>query len=200
MTARNAKTPAPGLSTRDRLSAEAARLFAERGYHGTSINDLAVALGIQKSSLYAYINGKADLLADIALTGAAAFHAALDALPDEATPGERLEMALRAHLGVVESQLDVATVWLQEWRYLTGEPLDFFVKERHRYEQRIRDLFDAAVESGELRQDLDTEDATLIFLSVANWAYTWLTADTDVGKLTSRLMSILLSGMGPERS
>jgi TetR/AcrR family transcriptional regulator, cholesterol catabolism regulator len=200
MTARNPTTPASGLSTRDRLSAEAARLFAERGYHGTSINDLAVALGIHKSSLYVYINGKADLLADIALTGAAAFHSALDALPDEATPGERLELALRAHLGVVESQLDVATVWLQEWRYLTGEPLDFFIKERHRYEQRIRDLFGAAVESGELRQDLDTDNATLVFLSVANWAYTWLTADTDVGKLTSRLMSILLSGMGPERS
>jgi AcrR family transcriptional regulator len=199
MTARNTKTSASGLSTRDRLSAEAARLFAERGYHGTSINDLAIALGIQKSSLYAYINGKADLLADIALTGAAAFHAALDALPDEATPGERLEMALRAHLGVVESQLDVATVWLQEWRYLTGEPLDFFVKERHRYEQRIRDLFAAAVESGELRRDLDTDDATLVFLSVANWAYTWLTVDTDVGKLTSRLMSMLRSGIGPER-
>jgi AcrR family transcriptional regulator len=188
------------LSTRDRLSAEAARLFAERGYHGTSINDLAIALGIQKSSLYAYINGKADLLADIALTGAAAFHAALDALPDEATPGERLEMALRAHLGVVESQLDVATVWLQEWRYLTGEPLELFVKERHRYERRIRDLFEAAVTSGELRHDLDTDDATLVFLSVANWAYTWLNAGTDVGKFTSRLMSMLRGGMAPERS
>ena len=200
MTARKSATPAAGLSTRERLSVEAARLFAERGYHGTSINDLAVALGIHKSSLYAYINGKSDLLADIALAGAAAFHAALDSLPDGAPPGERLELALRAHLGVVESQLDVATVWLQEWRYLTGEPLDFFIKERHRYEQRIRGLFEAAVESGELRQDLDTEDATLVFLSVANWAYTWLTADTDVGKLTSRLMSILLSGMSPERS
>ncbi len=164
------------------------------------MNDLAVALGIHKSSLYAYINGKADLLADIALTGAAAFHAALEALPDEATPGERLEMALRAHLCVVESQLDVATVWLQEWRYLTGGPLDFFIKERHRYEQRIRDLFGAAVESGELRQDLDIGEATLVFLSVANWAYTWLTADADVGKLTSRLMSLLLRGMGPDRS
>jgi AcrR family transcriptional regulator len=198
MAARNT-TPASGPSTRERLSTEAARLFAERGYHGTSINDLAVALGIHKSSIYAYIDGKSDLLADIALTGAAAFHAALDALPDDATPGERLEMALRAHLGVVESQLDVATVWLQEWRYLTGEPLDFFVKERHRYEQRIRDLFAAAVESGELRRDLDTDDATLVFLSVANWAYTWLTVDTDVGKLTSRLMSMLRSGIGPER-
>jgi AcrR family transcriptional regulator len=200
MTARNTATSASGLSTRERLSAEAARLFAERGYHGTSINDLAVALGIHKSSVYAYISGKADLLADIALTGAAAFHAALDALPDEATSAERLELALRAHLGVVQSQLDVATVWLQEWRYLTGEPLDYFVKERHRYEQRIRDLFGAAVESGELRRDLDLDDATLVFLSVANWAYTWLSADTDVGGLTSRLMSMLLSGMGPERS
>jgi TetR/AcrR family transcriptional regulator, cholesterol catabolism regulator len=199
MTDRNTTASASGPSTRERLSTEAARLFAERGYHGTSINDLAVALGIHKSSVYAYISGKADLLADIALTGAAAFHAALDALPEEATPAERIELALRAHLDVVQSQLDVATVWLQEWRYLTGEPLDFFVKERHRYEQRIRDLFGAAVESGELRRDLDLDDATLVFLSLANWAYTWLSADTDVGKLTSRLMSMLLSGMGPER-
>jgi TetR/AcrR family transcriptional regulator, cholesterol catabolism regulator len=109
-------------------------------------------------------------------------------------------MAFRAHLGVVESQLDVATVWLQEWRYLSGEPRSIFVKERHRYEQRIRSLFEAAADSGELHSDLDTGDATLVFLSVGNWAYTWLTADTDVGKLASRLMSMLISGMGPERA
>ena len=58
MTARNT-TPASGLPTRDRLAVEAARMFAERGYHGTSINDLAVALGLHKSSLYAHISGKA---------------------------------------------------------------------------------------------------------------------------------------------
>ena len=195
MTAQNTTT-ASGPSTRDRLAVAAARMFAERGYHGTSINDLAAALGLHKSSLYAHINHKADLLADITLTGAAAFHAALDALPDEAPAGERLELALRAHLGVVRSQLDVATVWLQEWRYLTGEPREIFLAERHRYERRIRDLFEAAVASGELRQDLDLDDATLIFLSVANWAYTWLTADHDVGALTAGLLSIMLSGMG----
>ena len=86
MTARNT-TSASGQPTRDRLAAEAARMFAERGYHGTSINDLAVAVGIQKSSLYAHISRKADLLADIALAGAATFHAALDSLPDGADAG-----------------------------------------------------------------------------------------------------------------
>ena len=195
MAAQDTRT-ASGLSTRDRLAVAAARMFAERGYHGTSINDLAAALGIHKSSLYAHINHKADLLADITLTGAAAFHAALDALPDEAPAGERLELALRAHLGVVRSQLDVATVWLQEWRYLTGEARDTFLRERHRYEERIRDLFEAAVRSGDLRWDLDVDDATLVFLSVANWAYTWLTADHDVEAPTARLMSIMLGGMG----
>ena len=195
MTALNA-TSASGLSTRDRLTMAAARMFAERGYHGTSINDLAVALGIHKSSLYTHIDHKADLLADIALTGAAAFQAGLDALPDQAPAAERLELALRAHLGVVQSQLDVATVWLQEWRYLAGEPREHFVAERHRYERRIRGLFEAAVASGELRQDLDPDDAVLVFLSVANWAYTWLAAEHDVAAVTARLMSMLLGGMG----
>ena len=189
-------TATSGLSTRDRLATEAARMFAQRGYHGTSVGDLAAALGIQKSSLYAHISSKADLLADIALAGAAAFHAALDALPDGAAAGERLELALRAHLAVVESQLDVATVWLQEWRYLTGEARDVFLRERHRYEERIRDLFEAAVRSGDLRWDLDLDDATLVFLSVANWAYTWLMPESDVAGLTARLMSVLLGGMG----
>jgi len=195
MTAPNT-TSAAGLPTRDRLAAEAARLFAQRGYHGTSVGDLAAALGIQKSSLYAHISRKADLLADIALAGAAAFHAALDALPEGTAAGEQLELALRAHLAVVESQLDVATVWLQEWRYLTGEARDVFLRERHRYEERIRDLFEAAVRSGDLHRDLDVDDATLVFLSVANWAYTWLMPETDVAGLTSRLMLVLLGGMG----
>ena len=58
MTTPNA-TRAGGLPTRDRLTVEAARMFAQRGYHGTSVSDLAAALGIQKSSLYAHISGKA---------------------------------------------------------------------------------------------------------------------------------------------
>src|SRR6185503_431173 len=106
------------VSTRARLSEHAARLFAERGYHGTSINDLAGALGIQKASVYSHIKGKEDLLAEIALAGAVAFHDALDEVPEDVPAAERLRLALRAHLGVVDRQLDVATVWLQEWRFL----------------------------------------------------------------------------------
>ncbi|MEY2533206.1 MAG: TetR/AcrR family transcriptional regulator, cholesterol catabolism regulator [bacterium] len=187
----------PAVSTRHRLSEHAARLFAERGYHGTSIGDLAAALGIQKASIYSHIKGKEDLLAELALAGATAFHEALDDVPADAPAGERLRLALRAHLDVVDRQLDVATVWLQEWRYLSGPARETFLAERRRYERRVSDLFEAAVEAGDLRADLDVRHATLAFLSLGNWAYTWMTHQTDVGQVADAFWSLLLTGAGP---
>jgi len=185
------------MSTRDRLSQHAARLFAERGYHGTSVADLADALGIRKSSVYSHIGGKEELLAEIALAGADAFHAALDELQGDASPGERLRLAMRAHLSVVNHQLDVATVWLQEWRYLSGPARERFLAERRRYEQRIRTLLRDGVRSGELRTDLDLGHAMLAFLSLGNWAYTWLRQETNVDHAADAFWALLRDGMAP---
>jgi TetR/AcrR family transcriptional regulator, cholesterol catabolism regulator len=176
---------------REELTRAAARLFAERGYQGTSLADLAEAVGVQKPSLYHHIAGKEDLLWDVAQEGAAAFHAALDAVPEH----DRIRLALRAHLGVVAEQLDVATVFVREWRFLSDEHRDAFVAERRRYEERIRDLFREGVEQGELRTDLDVATAALLFLSAANWAYTWLRPDADIDALADRLYAALLDGM-----
>src|ERR1044071_415574 len=119
---------------RSELTRQAARLFAEKGYHGTSIGDLAEAMGVQKGSLYAHIESKADLLWEVAREGSAPFHSALDALPDEGPVVGRIRAALRAHLRVVAEQLDVATVFVREWRYLEGERREGVVAERRRHE------------------------------------------------------------------
>jgi len=78
-------------------------------------------MGVQKGSVYAHIESKADLLWEVAREGSEAFHAALDSVPDEGPVVERIRTALRAHLQVVAEQLDVATVFVREWRYLDGE-------------------------------------------------------------------------------
>jgi AcrR family transcriptional regulator len=181
-------------SRREELTRIAARLFAERGYPGTSLADLAEALGVQKPSLYHHIASKEDLLWDVARDGAEAFHAALDALPAAPAP-ERIRLALRAHLAVVAGQLDVATVFVREWRHLSGERRERFVAERRRYEERIRDLFREGVERSELRTDLDVSTAARVFLSVGNWAYTWLSPGRDTDELADRFLALLLDGM-----
>jgi AcrR family transcriptional regulator len=182
-------------SRRSELTRQAARLFAEKGYHGTSIGDLAEAMGVQKGSLYAHIESKADLLWEVAHDGAVAFHEALDAVPDDLNATEKIRLSLRAHLRVIAEQLDVATVFIREWRYLDGERRDEFVAERRRYEERFRALFREGRDLGELRTDLDDATATLLALSAANWAYTWLRPDVDTDELADRFYAVLLDGM-----
>jgi TetR/AcrR family transcriptional regulator, cholesterol catabolism regulator len=183
------------MTRRQELSRQAARLFAQKGYHGTSIGDLAEALGVQKGSLYAHIAGKEDLLYETMREGAAAFHSALDAIPEELPAGEKIRLALRAHLRVVTDQLEVATVFVQEWKYLAGERRDEIVAERRRYEERIRELFREGREQSEFRTDLDEALAALLFLSAANWAYAWLKPGADTNVLADRLYALLVDGM-----
>ena len=180
---------------RNELTRQAARLFAAKGYHGTSIGEIAEALGVQKGSLYAHIESKQDLLYETMVEGARAFHAGLDAIPEDAPATEKIRLALRSHLRVVANQLDVATVFVQEWRYLEGERRDEIVAERRRYEERIRALFREGREHGELRSDLDDATAALLALSAANWAYTWLQPGRDTDELADRFYDQLLDGM-----
>jgi AcrR family transcriptional regulator len=177
------------------LTRIAARLFAEQGYHGTSMGQLAEAMGVQKGSLYAHTPSKQDLLLDAMREGAAAFHAALDALPEDAPAAERLRLALRAHLRVVVDQLDVATVFIREWRSLEGERREEILSERRRYEERWRGLVRQGVERGELRSDLDEGAAALLALSAANWAYTWLRPGADTDALADRFAALLVDGV-----
>jgi TetR/AcrR family transcriptional regulator, cholesterol catabolism regulator len=180
---------------RSELARQAARLFAEKGYHGTSIGDLAEAMGVQKGSLYAHISSKQDLLYETMAEGARAFHAGLDAIPDEAPATEKIRLALRSHLQVVADQLDVATVFVQEWRYLEGARREEIVAERRRYEERIRAYFREGRDLGELRTDLDESTAALLVLSAANWAYTWLQPGRDTDDLADRFYAQLLDGL-----
>jgi TetR/AcrR family transcriptional regulator, cholesterol catabolism regulator len=180
---------------RSELTREAAKLFAQKGYHGTSIGDIADALGVQKGSLYSHIASKEDLLYETMRDGAAAFHGALDAIPEALPATEKIRLALRGHLRVVAEQLDVATVFVQEWRYLEGARREEIVAERRRYEERIRDLFREGRELSELRADLDESVAALLLLSAANWAYTWLQPGRNTDELADRFYALLVDGM-----
>jgi AcrR family transcriptional regulator len=182
-------------SRRTELTREAARLFAQKGYHGTSIGEIAEALGVQKGSLYSHISSKQDLLYETMREGARAFHAGLDSIDDALRPVEKIRLVLRSHLRAVADQLDVSTVFVQEWRYLEGERREEILGERRRYEERIRALFREGRELGELRSDLDDTTAALLALSAANWAYTWLRPGVDTDELADRFYDLLLNGM-----
>jgi TetR/AcrR family transcriptional regulator, cholesterol catabolism regulator len=150
---------------------------------------------VQKGSLYAHIEGKQELLYETMRDGAAAFHASLDAIPERIPATEKIRLALHGHLALVADQLDVATVFVREWRYLEGERRDEILAERRRYEERIRALFREGREGSELRTDLDETVAARLFLSAGNWAYTWLRPGQDTDELADAFYALLIDGM-----
>jgi AcrR family transcriptional regulator len=152
-------------------------------------------MGVQKASLYAHIASKQDLLYETMRDGADAFHAGLDSIPDDLPPAAKIRLAIRAHLSTVADQLEVATVFMREWRYLEGERRDEVVAERRRYEERFRVLFREGRDLGALRSDLDESAAALLTLSALNWAYTWLAPGRDTDELADRFFALLIDGM-----
>jgi TetR/AcrR family transcriptional regulator, cholesterol catabolism regulator len=183
------------MTRREELAREAARLFAEKGYHGTSIGALAEAIGVQKASLYAHIAGKQDLLYEAMRQGSDAFHGALDAIPEDVPATEKIRLALRGHLRVVVEHLELATVFVQEWKYLEADRREEILAERRRYEERVRALFREGREHSALRSDLDEGVAALLFLSAANWAFTWLRAGADTDAIADAFYALLVDGM-----
>ena len=175
------------MSTRRaELTRVAARLFAEKGYHGTSVGDLAQALGVQKGSLYD-IDSKADLLWEVAREGAEAFHAALDAVPDEGPVVERIRLALRAHLRVVAEQLDIATVFVRSGATSRASGASATWQSGAATRSASAPSSGRAASTAAAHRPRRRHRRAARAL-VRDWAYTWLRpgADTDAWLIASR--------------
>ncbi|WP_232336327.1 MULTISPECIES: TetR/AcrR family transcriptional regulator [Thermoactinomyces] len=161
------------VGRREEILAIACRLFSQKGYHGTTIRDISEACGILSGSLYAHINTKEDLLFEITDRGAEAFLGSLEPIVKSGkTASQKLREAVKAHMHVIEANLEAATVFFHEWKALTGDRYEQIRKKRDSYERLWAAILEEGIKSGEFKQ-LDEKLARLLVLSVANWTYQW---------------------------
>jgi AcrR family transcriptional regulator len=181
------------LTRRDQIIEVAAALFSERGYHATTVRDVAEAAGLLSGSLYAHIRTKEDLLYEIVMRAARTFLDRLETVVAEpGRPQEKLRAAMRTHVRVVADDPEAARVFHHEWRALTGERRDEVVNLRDRYEA----LWDGIVR--ELPGAIDPKLPRLLVLSAANWVYTWYdpTGPLTPEQVADGFVEILLRGLG----
>lgn len=183
---------------RAELVAAAAHLFSERGYHGTSMQHLAEALGLQRGSLYAHIGSKEELLFAVVDEGAARFlERGEKAAAMQALAAVRLRALLVGHIETAIEHLPAATVFLNEWRYLS-EPLRATVQaKRDLYESLVRQIIEDGIVAGEFRPDADVRFAARLVLSAGNWTYAWYRPGGELGprEIGERFTQLLLRGL-----
>lgn len=159
---------------RQEILEAAARVFHEKGYESTSIQDLADAVGILKGSLYYYITSKEDLLYEL-LQGV--HEEGLKNLDKtRAVEGDALQK-IRAfvtlHFTYNAEHLVGMAVFFQDFRSLKPERRRVILEERDRYDHFLRDVIRQGQDEGIVCPDIDPKVAAIAVLGMMNWIYHW---------------------------
>jgi AcrR family transcriptional regulator len=152
----------------------AARLFSQRGFHATSIEDLMKATGLQKGGLYHYMDGKADLLMKIHERFIEPLLEEAKAIEKEEGPADLILRKLaRALLVDIATYRDAVTVFLNEWRIIEHEKgWERVSSARAEFEHVVANVLQRGVNDGTFKID-DIRLSVLAFLGMINYSYQW---------------------------
>jgi AcrR family transcriptional regulator len=176
------------------LLAVAVTVFNERGYDGTSMEDLSRRLGISKSSIYYHVGSKEELLAlalDRALDGL--FAVADQVTGDDSTPAiERLEHLARGSVRVLTQRLPYVTLLLRARGNTATERRA--LARRREFDQIVAGLVKQAERDGDIRPDLDPAIAARLLFGMVNSLIEWYRPGRAVGCLSGQESTVLAGG------
>lgn len=179
-----------------RLLDVSVQVFIERGYEGTSMEDLAHRLGITKSAIYYHVSGKDELLR-------LSVNRALDALfaVTEETPAttgaaiDRLEHVVRRSVEVLVTELPFVTLLLRV-RGNTDVERQALERRRH-FDLVVSDLVKQAEAEGSIRPDVDPSLTSRLLFGMVNSIIEWYRPrpDMDTTELTEAVTKIAFDGL-----
>ena len=177
------------------IVAAAAKVFAQRGYHGASTQDIADVLGMRQASLYYYFDSKDAALEAVCAEGLADYaERAQRILRGPGRASDKVAKLVFQHLAPMAERLDFTLVFLGERRFLPATARRRIRAIERRYERVIERVIEHGVEAGEFRTDLDPRMATLALLGLGNSAAAWYGREPDatLERITSNYIDLLV--------
>ncbi|MBI3758539.1 MAG: TetR/AcrR family transcriptional regulator [Deltaproteobacteria bacterium] len=169
---------------RAQLLDAAARLFRERGFHATSMRDIAKAVGMLSGSIYYHFDSKEEMLLAVYEEGERRVAEAVDAAVAAETDGpwQRLEAACAAHLGALIAHRDFTQVMIRTLPQEAGAVGPRIRDLRRNYELRFRRLIDDLT----LPPEIDRHYLRLLLFGALNWSQVWYRSGGDSPRIVAR--------------
>jgi AcrR family transcriptional regulator len=196
-----AAPPAPVSNQRRRASEildAAAKVFAERGYHGASTQDIADVLGIRQASLYYYFPSKEIALELVCMKGVEGFFEAASEVAEQKTSAtEKVRGLVKAHLAPLLDRADFVKTFLNERQYLPPLSRKKVGKLSRAYENVIEKVIADGVAAGEFRKGVDPRLMTLGLLGMCKSVAAWHGKEPDfpIPDVAAEYARILLGGI-----
>ncbi|MEU3554469.1 TetR/AcrR family transcriptional regulator [Streptomyces fragilis] len=190
-------TPKRDTYTPDSLLQVAVQVFNERGYDGTSMEHLAKAAGISKSSIYHHVSGKEELLRRAVSRALEGLFGILDEPPaKEGGAAGRLEYVVRRMVEVLIAELPYVTLLLRV-RGNTGTER-WALERRREFDHRVADLLKNAAAEGDVRGDVEVRLATRLVFGMINSIVEWYRPDGGTGarrEIADAVVKLVLTGL-----
>jgi AcrR family transcriptional regulator len=184
------------------LLAVVVTVFNERGYDGTSMEDLASRLGLSKSSIYYHVESKEDLLAlalDRALDG---LFGIADEVKASGGPAiQRLERLVRGSVGVLADRLPYVTLLLRARGNTATERRA--LARRREFDQIVADLVAEAEQDGDIRPDVDPAITARLLFGLVNSLVEWYRPTkraTSASELADAVCAVAFDGLRIRRA
>jgi AcrR family transcriptional regulator len=193
----------PGRSKRNthRRSSEileaAAKVFAERGYHGATTQDIADVLGIRQASLYYYFPSKEVALEVVCARSAEGFLTTAQAIAaGPGTPTERLSALIRSHISPIIERGDYIKVFLTQRQFLPNPSRQRVAVVSRGIEGTFEGVIREGIRSGDFRADIDPRLTMLTILGSANAVSSWYQKEgISLEKIAAQMVALMLKGI-----
>jgi AcrR family transcriptional regulator len=176
----------------------AANVFARRGFHGASTQDIADVLGVRQASLYYYFPSKEVALEMVCARGVEGFvEAAISVTEAPGPASKKLAGLIASHLSPLRDRGDYMQVFLNERRHLPAESRRRIGRHSRAIERIFEDTLRAGVEAGEFRPDIDVRLTALAILGMANAVAAWYGKERQrpIDRIAEMFASIILDGI-----
>ena len=183
---------------RDAVLRAAVRMFNERGYHTTSLDDVAASLGISKPLIYHYLGAKEQVLFECLRLGIGRLREAVQQA--EALQGnglERLKLFLCIYAQVIMDDFGRCVIRTGD-EVLAPESRAQFRELKREIDEALRRFLQAASDDGSARIS-DVKLTAFGLAGALNWTARWQEAEGDLPpeQLAAKLVDILLRGIEP---
>ena len=186
------------LRRADEIIDAAARVFAERGYHGTTTQAVADVLGMRQASLYYYFPSKEAALEEVCARGTDGFvEGAERVMQTDVPPLEKLSLLIASHLAPIETMPDYVRVFINERRYLPDASRKRVGRKSRRIERFFEQVIQAGIDDGSIRAGTDARLAMLAVLGMCNAVINWRGTDRslDVRDVAHGFAEIVAKGL-----
>ena len=177
---------------RTALLKEAARAFSARGYHDTSLDDVAKTLGVTKPALYYYVKNKQEILFECHMRALDLGDDAMEyAYRHGSTGRERVVLVFRRYIELITSEIGSCAI-LSELAALEPQNRTVITGRRRDFETKFMELLAEGMEDGSVRQ-VDPRTTVFFLMGAINWMIHWFRPDGDLkGDIMARHFADLL--------